>query len=334
MSKAPFVNNPLLEKTLTDLGMIEGASEIYTYLLKKGPKMAKDVTKFVGGNKALVYRRLKFLMSKGFIKSTLDFPARFEAVPLGSIIDQFAESKKRELCYIKKSKERLQDILENLETEVESEKDEFSIMKSSFLGVTKCLAIAKQTKTEYLFMNDQLSHFQYELVKDIQLIASNVLRNKAHFRFITNVTNRNLNEAKQILKKINLDSPYAEIRHLALNQFDFPRFALGDERTVVFYFDELNSKTILDQEKLFWTTNVAFIRSMRLLFNELWQKSVDIRERIAELEGTRYNPSRSQKQELQVTSIESSFEYPDSPFENGHHACRARDSQIDSLLSN
>lgn len=332
MSKTSFVNNPILEKTLFDLGMIEGASEIYTYLLKKGPKMAKDVTKFVGGNKALVYRRLKFLMSKGFIKSTLDFPARFEAVSLNSIIDQFAESKKRELCYIKKSKERLQGILENLDAEVESEKDEFSIMKSSFLGITKCLEIAKQTKTEYLFMNDQLSHFQHDLVKDIQMIASTTLRNKAYFRFITNVENKNLSEAKKIIKKIGVDNPRIGIRHLTLHPNDFPRFALGDERAVVFYFDELNSKTILDQEKLFWTTNIAFIRSMRLLFNELWEKSIDIRVRIAELEGTRFAFPNAQNREIQISSIENSFDY-DNPFENGHHACRARDSQIDSLLS-
>jgi hypothetical protein len=70
------INDPLLEKILTDLGMIEGASEIYTFLLKKGPKLAVEITNFIGGNKALVYRRLKFLLSKGYIKSTLDYPAR------------------------------------------------------------------------------------------------------------------------------------------------------------------------------------------------------------------------------------------------------------------
>ena len=161
--------------------MIEGASEIYTFLLKKGPKMAIDITKFIGGNKALVYRRLKFLLSKGFIKSTLDFPARFEAVPLDSIIDQFTESKKRELYNIKKSREKLHDILKNLNTEAEPIKDEFSIIKGSYLGIIKCLAIAKQTKTEYLIINDQLSPFHHDFVKDMLLIASQTLRKKSQF---------------------------------------------------------------------------------------------------------------------------------------------------------
>lgn len=318
-----------MEKTLFDLGMIKGASEIYTFLLKRGPKMAKDITKFTGGNKALVYRRLKFLLSKGYIKSTLDFPARFEAVPLDLIINQFAESKKRELHNIKRSREKLRDILENLDTEEETAKDEFSIMKSSFLGIIKCLSIAKQTKNEYLIMNDQLAPFQHDFIKDMQLIASQTLRNKAEFRFITNVDSKNLNEAKQIVKKLNLNSPYIGVRHLDLHQDDFPRFALGDEDAVVFYFDTLDFKTMLNPEKLFWTSNVAFIRSMRLLFNELWHKSIDIRARIAELEGTEFAipSSRNQEPFLQLPSTESGLK-ADSPFENGHHACRARDTQI------
>ncbi len=309
--------------------MIEGASEIYTFLLKKGPKMAIDITKFIGGNKALVYRRLKFLLSKGFIKSTLDFPARFEAVPLDSIINQFTESKKRELQNIKRSKEKLQDILKNLDTEAEPVKDEFSIMKGSYSGIIKCLAIAKQTKTEYILMNDQLSPFQHDFIKDMLSIASQTLRKKAHFRFITNVDNGNLKDAKEIVKKLNLDSPYIGIRHLALHPDVFPRFALGDERAVVFYFDTLDSKSILDPERLFWTTNVAFIRSMKLLFNELWRKSIDIRERISELEGTGSDFLSSQKQEsLQLSSLENVLKNDNNSIEHGHHACRARDSQI------
>lgn len=313
--------------------MIEGASDIYTFLLKNGPKMAIDITKFLGGNKALVYRRLKFLMLKDFIKSTLDFPARFEAVPLDLIIVQFTENKKRELYNIKKSGEKLQDIIKNLNTEAEPLKDEFSIIKGSYMGIIKCQAIAKQTKTEYLLINDQLTPFHHDFIKDMLLIASQTLRKKVNFKFITNVDYGNLNKAKEIIKKLNLDSPYIEIRHLSLHPDVFPRFALGDERAIVFFFDTLDFMRPLDPEKLFWTTNLAFIRSMKLLFNELWRNSVDIRVRIDELEGneSQFLPFQKQESFLQPSFHENILNNDGTSFKNGHYTCGAKESKIDLL---
>lgn len=320
----PFViDDPFLKGVLFDLGMIEGASEIYIFLLKKGPKLAADITHFIGVNKALIYRRLKFLLSNGFIKSTLGYPARFEAAPLDSIINQFAEIKERELQSIKRNRRKLQVILKTIEVETEPAKDEFSIMKSSHLGIIKCLEIAKQTKTEFLIMNDQLTSIQHDFVKEVQLITSRTSRKKARFRFITNVDHRNLSEAKEITEKLNLDEPYIEIRHLAVHPDAFPRFALGDEREIVFYFDTLDSKRILDPGKLFWTNNLAFIRSMKLLFNEMWCRSTDIRKRIAEIEETEFAFLTSQNEEKlsQLSFAKNLVEDDCSFYKKGHYSC-------------
>ena len=321
---APFVvDNPFLKGVLSDLGMIEGASEIYIFLLKKGPKLAADITNFIGGNKALIYRRLKFLLTNGFVKSTLGYPACFKAIPLDSIISQFTESKKRELQSMEKNKRNLQEILKTVDVEAEHAKDEFSIMKGSHLGIIKCLEIAKQTQVEYLIMNDELSLIQHDFVKDVQLIASHTFRKKAKLRFITNVDHRNLSEAKEITKKLNLDGPYIEIHHLALHPDAFPRFALGDERAVVFYFDTLDSKRILDPGKLFWTNNLAFIRSMKLLFNELWCRSIDIRKRIAEVEGTEsaFLTSQNEEKLSQLSFANNLVEDDYSFYKSGHYTC-------------
>jgi sugar-specific transcriptional regulator TrmB len=320
----PFViDNSFLKGVLSDLGMIEGASEIYIFLLKKGPKLAADITHFIGGNKALIYRRLKFLLSNGFVKSTLGYPALFEVVPLDSIVNQFVESKKRELHGIKKNRRKLQEILKTIDVETEPARDEFSIMKSSHLGIIKCLEIAKQTKMEYLIMNDQLSPIQDDFVKDVQLIASHTLRKKAKFRFITNVDYGNLSEAKELTKKLNLDGPYIEIHHLALDPNAFPRFALGDERAIVFYFDTWDSERILDPGKLFWTNSLAFIRSMKLLFNEMWCRSTDIRKRIAEVEGTEsaFLTSQNEERLSQLSFAKNLIEDDYSFYKNGCYTC-------------
>ena len=122
---------------------------------------------------------------------------------------------------------------------------------------------------------------------------------------------------------MNLDLPYIEIRHLMLPQIDFPRFALGDDRAIIFYFDTLDSKRILDPGKAFWTNNLAFIRSMKLLFNELWRKSIDIRERIGEFEGIKsaFITSQNQKSLSQLSFVDNLREQDTNFYKKGHYRC-------------
>lgn len=296
---------PILTAALADVGIVAHAAEIYTLLLKKGPQKAKDITKFAGANKALVYRSLKYLQAKGFVTSRLDFPASFEATPLSVMLDQLAECKKREAEVILRNKELCGDVLRDINIPETTAQDEFSILINLHLGVLKSIEMARQTKSEYLIMNDQLASFSHDFVKDFISVATNTVRHKARLRLITNVDRMNLNEARKIVARLDLNSGYIEIRHLELSPLLFPRFALSDEKSLILNFDssQQHSEHTPSLDKMMWTTNITLIRLMRLLFNEEWGKSIDVRKRIAELENNEKPFQASENQESVVQDV-------------------------------
>jgi sugar-specific transcriptional regulator TrmB len=301
---------PVLKAALADVGIVAHAAEIYTFLLKKGPQRAKDITKFVGTNKALVYRSLKYLQAKGFVTSRLDFPTSFEATPLSVMLDKLAKCKKREAEVILRNKELCRDVLRDTDiTETTVRDDEFSIFMNLHLGVLKSIEMARQTRSEYLIMSDQLASYSHDFVKDVVSVATNTVRNKARFRLITHVDCMNLNEAKKIVARLDMNSGYIEIRHLELSPILFPRFALSDENALILNFDswQEHSEHIPSLDKMIWTTNITLIRLMKLLFNEEWSKSTDIRKKIAELENKPFQASENQDPIVRKAFVYSSY---------------------------
>jgi sugar-specific transcriptional regulator TrmB len=312
---------PILKAALADVGIVAQDAEIYTLLLKKGPQRAKYITKFTGTNKALVYRSLKCLQAKGVVTSRLGFPASFEATPLNVILDQAAECRRREAQAIIRNKKLLYDALRLLEVaETPTVEDKFAILKNVHIAAMKGIELAKRTINEYLLMNDLLLSHLNDYFKDLVSVATTTVRHKAQFRLITHVDCMHLDEAKKIVARLDMNSRYIEIRHLELSPLLFPRFALSDENALILNFDswQEQSEQKLKPEKLIWTTNKTLIRLMRLLFNEEWNKSIDMRKRIAELENNK-NPFQASE------NIESFIQ---NAVDKGSYSCRKWDPKL------
>jgi sugar-specific transcriptional regulator TrmB len=280
---------PHLKEVLGNVGMTERAAAIYIFLLKKSaPQTANDITKFMRKNKALVYRNLRHLQANGFVLSAMGFPARFTAVPLGVVLDHAAKSKRREAQLLTKEKRALCNIIESLEVaDTSTTREEFAILRGSNIAVLKGRELARQTESEFLVIGDQPASHANDVTEELPVIANAVKRRKARFRFITNLDNVGLNVISGLIGKLDLDNRYIEIRHLDLEPGFFPGFALSDESAMIFKFDthnEIDSKNAPRTDSLLWTNNKALIRSSKLLFDKLWDESMDIRKRIAELE--------------------------------------------------
>jgi sugar-specific transcriptional regulator TrmB len=278
-----------LKEVLSSIGIAERAAAIYIYLLKKRtPQTANDITKFMKKNKALVYRNLKHLQADGFIVSTMGFPTRFTAIPLRDVLDHAAKSKRREAQLLTKEKRILCNVIESLEVaDTPLKQEEFAILRGENIAVLKGRELAKQTKSEFLIIGDKPALHTIQVIEEFPLMIKAVKKRKARFRFITNLDNDGLNVIKELVGKLDMDSEYVEIRHLVLDPGFFPGFALSDENAMIFKFDAYNwidSNSASRTDSLLWTNNKALIRSEKLLYNKLWDESIDIRKRIAELE--------------------------------------------------
>ena len=60
----------------------------------------------------------------------------------------------------------------------------------------------------------------------------------------------------------------------------------------------MDSKMHTWMDKLLWTNNKAIIQLAKLLFNKLWDESIDIQERITELENMKKDKKQSVDESL------------------------------------
>ncbi len=286
---------PILKEVLKNIGITGKAATIYIFLLKKAvPQYAKDITKLMRSNKALVYRSLKQLQANGFITATMTFPASFAAIPLGVILDNAAKTKKREAQLLEKDKKLLNSVIKSLKIEdTPMVDDEYAILRNQHVAHLKGLELVKQTSNECLIISDRLTRREYDIPEGMRTaVAAAVKKNKARFRLIANIDYSTLNLAKDMVAKLDLlgVGDYIKMRHLELAPASFPGFTLSDESKIILQFDTwkgMDSKSALGMDRLLWTNNKAIIRLAKLLFNKLWDESIDIRERIAELEGVK-----------------------------------------------
>ncbi len=277
-----------LIETLMALGLSEQEAKIYLFLAKQGPQKAKDITKFLGTNKVLVYRSVKRLQAKNLIASSVGFPAYFSAIPFLTVLNNLIQTKKREAFLIERNKETLIATLKSLEiAKSPSLSEMFAIITDLHIACIKAIQIARTAKYECLAMDDNLTTSSHDAIEDVGEMARHAIRDKVRFRFITNVTPRTIGAAKDLVKKCKMNNKYVEGRHVDLSPVLFPRFALNDENQtilVVETWEEIVSKHNRRIDKLLWTNNKTIIRLMRFLFEDIWRRSIDINKRISELE--------------------------------------------------
>jgi sugar-specific transcriptional regulator TrmB len=94
-------------KTLVSLGLSQVEAEVYFFLAQAGPVKGRDIAQTLKLYKKKVYRGLKSLQAKGMVNATLERPARFSAVSLERVLDQFMKAKMGQAKGLQASREEL-----------------------------------------------------------------------------------------------------------------------------------------------------------------------------------------------------------------------------------
>ncbi len=94
-------------KPLMDLGLTETEALVYLYLTKEGPKNVREVGEALKLYRQQLYRSLGKMQSKGIVKASQEYPARFSAVPFDKVLDIFIEVNIEEAKYLMQNKKEL-----------------------------------------------------------------------------------------------------------------------------------------------------------------------------------------------------------------------------------
>ena len=185
------------------MGFSDKEAQIYIYLGKRGPQKGGTIAKQLKINKGQVYRTLKALQKNGSVESTLEYPARFIAVPLQNVIDAFIKLKRQEVDLIEEiKKELVNDWNKIRQIEVDSSFEKFSVIegeKKVFHKISQMIKEAKKELLTIVSVNALLKADHYGIFEDL---SDHPMKNRLKFRFLTQLTNNYLKPIQMILKKI------------------------------------------------------------------------------------------------------------------------------------
>lgn len=274
-----------VEKTLQDFGLTEKETQIYIFLAKHGLQKGVEIAKKTKTAKAVVYRILKILQRKGFVESTLESPVRYKAVPFETILDTKIKAKHEEARQIETAKKDLLDDWGKISKgEPESPIEKFVVIEGNQRIYNKIYQMIKQTKSQLSFIATVPGIIQSDRYGIISEIINHPLKSKANFRFLTDITNANTNSVRFIKQKLRTNADLRG-RNPELGLKPFPRMVIRDQEEILFFITPKANQNNFKSEDICLCTNCkSMIQAFSIVFEDLWQSSMDIEQKIGEIE--------------------------------------------------
>ena len=270
---------------LKDFGLADNQAKIYILLAKQGILKGGEIAKQTKIPKAVVYRTIKVLQRKGFVESTLEFPARYVAVPFETVLDLNIKAKKEEALQIEKSKEDLLNDWKNISKgKTESSIEKFTVIDGDRKIFAKIYQMIKQTKKQLIAASTISDLFRADRYGVFDAVYDNPLKSKVKFRFLTDLTDSDLTTTKLFKNRLRSDLDFRG-RNPELGLSLFPRMVIRDnEEILLFISDKDNKNSLSDKQTCLCTNCKSILKSFSGVFEDLWQNSMDIEQKIKEIE--------------------------------------------------
>lgn len=280
-----------VEKVLQDFGLTEKETQIYIYLAKHGIQKGLETAKKTKTAKAVVYRTLKILQRKGFVESTLESPVRWKAVPFESILDANIEAKHEEARLIEKAKKDLLDDWNKISRgEPDSLIEKFVVIGGTRKIYNKMSQMIRQTKHQLSVIATVPGIMRSDHYGIVNEIINHPLKDKIRFRFLTDITNADI-EAIHFLKKKLKSGADLRGRNTELGAKPFPRMIIRDQQEILFFITPSTNIMGSKNENTCLCTNcISMIQAFSGVFEDLWSNSTDIGDRINEIESGQLTP--------------------------------------------
>ncbi len=273
--------NGQIKDVLKKSGLSEKDIEVFIFLNRKGPQKGTEIARKLNMNRGQVYRILKGLESKSFVEATLERPKKFIAVPLKGVIDSFIESKKEEVARIEKSKRDLLTDWEKIGQEIiKSSSEKFSVIEGDKTILRKMVQMLERTKNCF---SVALSVRQISRADQYGVFNASILKSKSDLdiRILTQASRHNLKATKML---------YKELHHLegikgldaSLGTSKFSKMVIRDNEEIALFISKegVNPKN----EIILCTNSKSIVTAFLKVFEELWNNSRNINQRITEIE--------------------------------------------------
>jgi sugar-specific transcriptional regulator TrmB len=277
-----------IKEVLNEFGLTNREAEIYIFLAKYGVHKGGEISKQTKLPKALVYRVLKRLERKGVVEATLESPTRFTAVPFEAVLEMNIKAKREEAALIEKRKNSLLEDWKNISrTELEPELSKLVVIEGTRKIYRKFAEIVENTKKSLSAAASIADLARAERFGVVDLINAKHMKSRVKFRLLTELSGQNLKAFKLLRTELNagLDTK-ARNPDLSLA---FPRMLIRDGEEILFFISPRTQSTG-KREACILTNCGSFVQAFSGVFEELWQNSTSIEEKIVEIETGKPTP--------------------------------------------
>ena len=283
-----------IKETLKNFGLSEKQAEIYIFLGKRGPLKGGEITKRLKMNKGQVYRILRKLEKKGLVEETLEFPTRFTAAPLESVIDSFVKAKQEEVAEMEEAKKDLLTVWNKIsQKNLESQLEKFSVIeghKRIFHKISQMVNSTTNKLSMVLLVTDLRKAEQFEV---FNAIYEKLVKSKIQVRTITKVSKQNANNIKVLSKQLK---PVIDFRgkNPSLGSPTFNRMVIRDTEEIILFISDMSKDSFKDKKEVCLYTNCkSIIKSYLGIFEDVWKYSTNIKDTISEIETGKQTPNTS-----------------------------------------
>jgi len=260
--KGPAKSIETIEKALYRLGLSKNEIRVYIHLARTGEHKASEISEALSLHRTETYRILRDLEKKGLISSVFEKPLKFIAAPFEKALDVLIETKKMKLNLLEKKKESLVNLWLSLpQPEIEMERREvFQILEGEEQISLKADEILSNAEKEvFLFTSEQdITNFYHSGLLDK---LGKTSKKNMNVQLLTNYSPKSC----FFIDKIKLKKA-----KYSLSDVDgVPTFILTDDEQLLLLIRKNDGKK---KVAALWTNYDAFIKALKALFLELWNK--------------------------------------------------------------
>jgi len=281
-----------VEKVLKNFGLTDTEAQVYIFLAKHGVLKSSEIARRMKKDRAQALRILKSLQTKGLVEATLEVPTRYASVPFEQVIDLSIKAKKDEAALLEGTKSELLNYWKKIGKSVpEPSLEKFVVIEGDRKIYPKIAQMMRETKNQLSSIStvaDLVRGIQFNLY---EAVLSHPLKSKIQFRFLTEVSNQNVNAVKSLLERTLKTEVEIKGRNPDLGLRLFPRMMIRDNEEILFFIKPIAAVDEKQDSLCLWTNCKALVQSFSAVFEDLWTNSTDIYEKIAEIETGKPTPN-------------------------------------------
>ena len=282
-----------IKKILKDVGLTEKETEVYIFLAKHGALKGIEIAKQTRIDNAEVYRILKSLQNKGLLEATLEAPTRFVTVPFDKVIDSFIKARRDEAALVERKKEDLLDDWKKIsKTSLELAAEKFVVIEGNGKIYPKIFQMVKEARSQLLSVSTVAG-----LVRAVQFglfdaVLEHPSKSNVQFRFLTELTEKNIRVMKNLLKEIPEVGLDFKGRSPDLGLPLSPQMVIRDDEEILFFITPKKEKGSRPDEDntCLWTNCKTLVQSFTTVFMNLWENSTEIEKRLLDIEAGKPTP--------------------------------------------